>query len=152
MMKNFMRETADIRYWFYDPANPRRCYALRVHGWAMKIQPGSGGLVATGEGFPILIEQDGTLKPYLTARDFLGASFSSKEAERIEDSARGRHRREETIRIAAITEQKRAEAVAKAAEDKDVREATEKAEREAQAVRNKKSAILADADALIYGD
>ncbi|CAM5601580.1 hypothetical protein SAVIM338S_05429 [Streptomyces avidinii] len=151
-MKNFIHETADIRYWFYDPNNPRRCYALRVHGWAMKTQHGSGGLVATGEGFPVLIEQDGTLKPYLKPRDFLGASFNFKEAERIENAARGRHRRDETARIAAITEQKRAEAAAKAAEEKEAREAAEKAEREAQAIRDKKSAILADADALIYGD
>ncbi|MFD7082274.1 hypothetical protein [Streptomyces sp. NPDC059918] len=151
-MNNFMRETADIRYWFYDPTNPQRCYALRVHGWAMKTQFGGGGLVATGEGFPVLIEQDGTLKPYITPGDFLGASFSGKDAERIENAARGRHRREETARIAAIAEQKRAEAAAKAAEDKEAREATEKAEREAQAIRDKKSAILADADALIYGD
>ncbi|WP_405977734.1 hypothetical protein [Streptomyces sp. NBC_00158] len=151
-MKNFIREAGDIRYWFFAADKPRRCYSAQVFGWAMKTQMGGGGLIATGEGFPVLIEENGALKPYLTPGDLLGISFGAKDAERIVTAARARFEREETERLAALSAQKRAEDEAKAADASAMREATEAAERSAQAIRDKKAVLLADADTLIYGD
>lgn len=153
-MSSFIPEQnwPDTKAVFYSPGNRHtRTTSFLIHGWHMNgAKPSHTG---TPYGLPILVQEDGTLKPLEPgSNDFMGIAYSADSMGRLQEKARKRWEKWNAIRMKQLAEEKAADDAARAEEADRAqakREAEAQAAREEQAVIDRRHSILSNADSII---